>query len=139
MLYSWKITVITVLMISLLTACTSMGRRGKISDLQNALQDYAAALRWERYSDAYDFIHARDGSKPQLNLEGFDGYRVTDVEIIRSDLNDEETEALTYVVIHYYKDTNGTIQEIKQTQDWWYEPESKRWFLEGDLPYPGKG
>lgn len=136
--YSWKIIAITVFLASLLSACAGMGRSARLHDLQDALQDYAAALRWERYSDAYDFIRARDGSRPDYNMEGFDNYRVADVVIVRSDLNDEETEALTYVVIRYYKITSGTIQELKQAQDWWYEPEAERWFLEGDLPYPGK-
>lgn len=139
MMHSLKAVVVSLLLATLLVACANMDRRERLSGLQKALQDYAAALRWERYNDAYEFIRARDGSKPELDMEGFEGYRVTDVEIIRSDLNLEETEAMTHVVIRYYKDTSGTIREIKESQDWWYEAEADRWFLDGDLPYPDKG
>lgn len=136
MTHSLKIFFLLFLFASLLSGCARMDRREKLSDLQDALQSYAAALRWERYSDAYEYIQARDGSKPALDTEGFDGYRVTDIDIIRSDLNLEETEAKTYVAIHYYKDTSGTVREIKEAQDWWYDADRKRWFLDGDLPYP---
>lgn len=138
MVRSLKAILLLILFASLMASCARMDRREKLSDLQDSLQSYAAALRWERYGDAYEYIRARDGSKPDLDTEGFDGYRVTNIDIIRSDLNLEETEAKTYVVINYYKDTSGTVREIKEAQDWWYDEERKRWFLDGDLPYPEK-
>lgn len=133
-----KAVLLLMLVAALLPGCAGMDKRERISKLEKTLQDYAAALRWARYSDAYDFIRTRDGSRPALDMEGFDGYRVARMDIIRSDLNEEETEAKTYVVVKYYKDTSGTIQEYKEVQDWWYHEETKRWFLEGDLPYPEK-
>ena len=139
MMRHWKVFLLLLLVTSLLPGCAGMERRDRISKLEKSIRDYGAALRWARYSDAYDFILWRDGTKPDLRLDGFDNYRVARMDVIRSDLNADETEAKTYVIIKYYKDTSGTIQEIKQTQDWWYSEEGKRWFLEGDLPYPEDG
>lgn len=133
-----KAVLLLFLVAALLPGCAGMEKRDRISKLEKALQGYAAALRWARYSDAYDFIRARDGSSPDLDLDGFDGYRVARMDIIRSDLNEDQTEAKTYVVVKYYKDTSGTIQEYKEVQDWWYSEEADLWFLEGDLPYPEK-
>ncbi len=144
MIQTMKTCLLLLLATALLSGCAGLDRRDRLSKLEKSLEGYAAALRWARYSDAYDFLRARDGSKPELRLDGFENYRVADLEIIRSDLNQDETEANTYVVLRYYKDTSGTIKEHKQVQDWWYDDEAGRWFLEGDLPYPdqmgdGKG
>ncbi len=131
-----KACLLLLLVAALLPGCAGMERRDRISKLEKALEGYAAALRWERYSDAYDFILARDGSKPELRLGAFDDYRFARMDILRSNLNEDETQANTHVVIQYYKDTSGTIQEIKQVQDWWYNDDVDNWFLAGDLPYP---
>lgn len=134
-----KTFLLLLLITTLLPACAGMDRRDRLSKLEKAIRDYGSALRWARYSDAYDFILWRDGTKPELRLDGFDNYRVARMNVIRSDLNPEDNEAKTHVVIQYYKDTSGTIQEINEVQDWWYSDEGDRWFLEGDLPYPEDG
>lgn len=134
-----KAIVLFFLVATITAGCSGMQSRERVGALNKVLQDYAAALRWARYSDAYDHIRAPDGSKPGLDLDRFEGYRVTGMDIIRSDLNLEETRATTYVTINYYRDTSGTIREKKEVQDWWYDEDAKRWFLDGDLPYPDKG
>jgi len=131
-----KTLLLLLVVASLLPACAGMERRDRISKLEKSIREYGAALRWARYSDAYDFLLARDGSKPELRLDGFDNYRVARMDVIRSDLNPEDTEAMTHVIIRYYKDTSGTIQEMREVQDWWYNEELERWFLDGNLPYP---
>lgn len=127
--------VLTVLLSLLLAGCAGMAQRERLRSLEKSLQEYAAALRWARYGDAHDYIWARDGTKPGLDVDGFEDYRIAGMNIIRSDLNEDETEAKVYAVVQYYSDRNATIRELKQVQDWWYHEESKRWFLEGDLPY----
>lgn len=132
----FRYTIVAAVLISLLLAgCAGMQQRERLRLLEKSLQEYAAALRWGRYSDAYDFIWSRDGSKPGLDTDGFEGYRIAGMNIIRSDMNDDETEAQVYTVVQFYSDHSATIRELKQVQDWWYHEESKRWFLDGNLPY----
>lgn len=127
--------VLAVILSLLLAGCAGMAKRERLHKLEKALQEYAAALRWGRYSDAHDYVWSRDGSKPGLDVDGFEGYRIAGMNFIRSDLNEDETEAKVYAVVQFYSDQRATIREMKQVQDWWYHAESERWFLDGDLPY----
>lgn len=118
----------------LLPACAGIQERDKLNRLDTSLRDYAAHLRWARYYDAHEYISARDGSKPGLDVDRYENYRIAAMNIIRSDMSDDKTEATVYAEIQYYSDTTGTIRRINEVQDWWYHEDARRWFLEGDLP-----
>lgn len=122
------------LIVLLLPACAGMRDRDKLSRLDNTLRDYAQHLRWARYMDAHEHIYARDGSRPGVDMDRYEGYRIASMNILRSDLNPEHTEATVYAEIQYYSDATGTIRKINEVQDWWYHEETKSWYLEGDLP-----
>jgi 23S rRNA G2069 N7-methylase RlmK/C1962 C5-methylase RlmI len=131
----WLNRILLVCLVAMLIpACAGMQERDKLTKLDKTLREYAAHLRWARYFDAHDHIYARDGSKPGLDVDRYDDYRIASMNIIRSDLNEDKTEAVVYAEIQYYSDTTGTIRKVNEVQDWWYHEENKRWYMEGDLP-----
>jgi hypothetical protein len=38
------------------------------------------------------------------------------------------------VVFDYIQDETGRVYQLKHTQHWWLDEETKRWYLESDMP-----
>ncbi|MEX2353226.1 MAG: hypothetical protein WD709_03490 [Gammaproteobacteria bacterium] len=120
----------------LLSACGGgdSGVRKMVQDLDYAINDYAYALRWARTDDAVAYHVNRDGSKPDIDLSDMDAIRVTGFTITEKVLNDDVTAATVSGELNYYHNDYGTLREIEYHQSWWYEPESKKWYVESDFP-----
>jgi hypothetical protein len=126
----WLITAAALL---LLAACNS-GNSRKIESLDEAIIRYAQALRWGRYQDAQEFQRDRSGEKWKIDEQALEHIRITRYVVQESNLNDDITEADVNVVLEYFNDSKGTVRKVPFRQTWWYEPKSKRWFVEGELP-----
>ncbi len=121
--------------VTLLSACnTGGGTKNKITSLDDAINQYVFALRWGRYKDAHEYHAEADGGKPALPLDKLQQIRVTGHEIYEKNVNEEITEAIVKGEINYYHTEYGTLRKLPLNQIWWYEPESKRWYLKGEMP-----
>lgn len=119
----------------LLSGCNSDGGvKRKIGSLDKAIEDYAAALRWGRYQDAHDYHAEKDGSKPALPLDRLEQIRVTAHNFYEKNVNEEVSEASVKGEIKYYHTDYGTVRKLPLEQVWWYDPEAKRWYLQGEMP-----
>ena len=128
-----KHILIITLMLTL-TACASMQTKEKFSKFDSAQNLYAAAIRWARYMDAYDFHASRDGDKPALNTELYKGIEVTAYEVIEKTANEAFDEVRVVAMISYYNESYGTVHQYRHVQDWWYNVERKSWLLQGAMP-----
>ncbi len=125
---------ILLLIVVSLNGCASMKEKEKFVKLDDSLNRYAAAIRWARYVDAYDYHVGIDGYRPKLKSEKYEGIRVTTYETIEKTLNAEGTEATVVVNISYYDDNVGTVNKFQHLQTWWYNEETTKWLLDADLP-----
>ncbi len=124
-----------ILLLILLNGCAGMVNRDKMSRLQSSITAYGQAMRWARYQNAHDLHLGKDGFKPKLILEKYDGINVTAYNIIQDvSLNEEQTEADVTAEISYYSDKYGTVDKIRHPQHWWFDEEIKRWFLDANMP-----
>jgi hypothetical protein len=117
-----------------LTACGDSGVRKTVQDLDFAINDYAYALRWSRVDDAVAYHVNRDGDRPDIDLSAMQAIRVTGFTIREKNLNDDITGATVSGELDYYHNEYGTLRKVAYSQSWWYEPESKKWYLESDFP-----
>jgi hypothetical protein len=125
----WLITAAAVL---LLAACNANSK--KLETLDEAIIHYAQALRWGRYQDAQAYHLDREGERRKIDEQALEHIRITRYAIKDRTLNDDVTEADVNVVLEYFNDREGTVRKTPFRQTWWYEPEAKRWYVEGDLP-----
>lgn len=121
-------------LVMILTACGDSGIRKTVQDLDFAINDYAYALRWSRSDDAIAYHVNQDGSRPDIDISVMNAIRVTGFTIKQKDLNDDITAATVSGELDYYHNEYGTLRKIDYQQSWWYEPESKKWYLESDFP-----
>jgi len=119
----------------LFSGCNSGGGvKKKILSLDESVEEYLAALRWGRYQDAWNYHAAQDGSKPAFPLEQLEQIRVTDHRVHEKDLNEDMSEASIKAQIEYYHTDYGTMRKAPLNQLWWYDPQARRWYLEGEMP-----
>jgi type II secretory pathway pseudopilin PulG len=118
----------------LLAGCTGAQQRERLSTLDEALRQFGAALRWARYMDAYAYVRVRNGENPPPDFSRYDNFRITSYEIQRSLIDEETRQAIVSIEIGYYHDAQGALRKASDKQIWYYEDETKRWYLDGDLP-----
>ncbi|NIN61160.1 MAG: hypothetical protein GWO08_11775 [Gammaproteobacteria bacterium] len=117
------------------TACAKLEVREHTSRLNTSVIQYGADLRWGRYTDAYNYHVHRDGSQPEVNLEVLKDIKITSVKAVEPTINNEDaTEATVPYQIEYYDERYSTVKSIKQTQNWWYSEDAKRWLIESEFP-----
>ena len=118
-----------------LTGCASMESKERIESLDRSLITYGKALRWGDYEEAALYRLPRDGRPVRsVNRDDFKDIRVSSYQIFEQRFNRAQTEARVTMSISYYHEDTGTARTITDQQIWWYEPNQKRWFLDGDLP-----
>ncbi|MBI2993153.1 MAG: hypothetical protein HYY48_03135 [Gammaproteobacteria bacterium] len=121
-------------LVLLLTACGGGSSTKRLESLEEAINHYAQAMRWGRYDDAEAFHMSRDGQRYQFNLEGLESVRITGYAVRERQLNDNLVEAEVAGEYSYFNTSYGTLRHAPFQQKWWYNTESKRWFVEGGLP-----
>lgn len=129
---SWKKGILILLFT--ITACGDAGVKKKVEDLDHSIDAYAYALRWGRTNDVVAYHVYRDASKPEIDMSVMDVIRVTGYTIKEKKLNDDITEADVVGQLDYYHNEYGTLKKLEYRQSWWFEPETKKWYLESEFP-----
>jgi hypothetical protein len=127
-----KIKVLVLLLI--LSACGDTAIRKRVEDLDYAIDSYAYALRWSRSKDAIAYHLNRDKSRPTTDVSAMEVIRVTGFTILDKTLNSDNTGASVKGELSYYHNDYATLRTIEYSQSWWYEPESKKWYLDSEFP-----
>ena len=125
---------LVIISVMLIAACSSMATQQRTSDLNDALDRYAVAMRWAYYVDALSYYVDRDGKRPDIDLEMLDDFSITGYEIKEKTLNETQDEVFVRGEFVYYQKEYGTIKKLKFEQNWWYSEEAKHWFIESDFP-----
>jgi len=144
---------LALLWLLLLPACARLDQREKMWQLQQATKAYGIAVRWGHWHDAVAFFAARpvDGAQPEPPPapSGDEAQEAQEAEKLRQELENTRIalysireilftdpggdEALAVVDISYYG-SSGAVRSTVDRQLWWYEPETRRWWLDGSLP-----
>lgn len=119
------------------TACLAgcgAGERRRLDLLDQAIVRYAQALRWQRYEDAQEYHLTREGERKKIDQAALKHIRISGYQIQEKNMGDDLTEAEVVGVMEYFNDSRGTVQQVPMKQNWWFEPDSGRWFVTGELP-----
>lgn len=117
----------------LLVSCGAADKK-KVNDLNRAIDNYVAALRWSRIDDASRLHLDRDRNRPEIDTSAMEQVRVTGYKIKKKIISDDLNEASVTSELDYYKTEYGTLKQMTLEQEWWYDEESKRWYIESGFP-----
>ena len=126
--------IIVVFLAIVLAACNGLGARQKGDGLVTAMDEYVAALRWGRFDSAKAYHLKEDGSQPQFDSAQLEYIRVTGHTVKKKTINETLDEAEVEMEMQYYNNEYGTLKKINVNLVWWYDGNSKRWYLGSDFP-----
>jgi len=123
-----------IVIVTLMTACNAYQVNKRVNDLDDSITHYGAALRWAEHQDLYSYYMSPNGTRPPADLDSFQEASVTRVKVTEKIINENYTEAIVKTTVTYYIKIQGSIRELKLDQKWWYDKNSKKWFIDGELP-----
>ena len=117
-----------------LTGCQATCENIRAADLKTTVLLYLQSLRWGNYGTAATLIRRADGSLPHRDVTLLDGLRLThfDFEILGGEAG--AVRAGMIATMDYYWEDQGNVRRIVQQADWWWDQETERWYLDGNLP-----
>jgi hypothetical protein len=136
MLISTVRTLLAALLLTALAGCGSMplGKSDRGIVLEAALNNYRKLIRWGYYDEAAKYLRSNDGQPITADLKRAARYRVTSYSVSNQLVADDGKEARVIAAIEYYELDSGVIRVLHDAQMWWYDAESKRWYLASPLP-----
>jgi len=129
-----KLSIVFLLVFSLLPGCNQVKSTQQASAYEDAVTRYAASLRWGRFEDARTFHRSRAGETPAIDIEKLEQIRVTGHTIRKKSITPELDAGFTEVELKYYGNDSVTIKKLTFSHHWWYDDNSKRWFIESGFP-----
>ncbi len=122
------------LAIGLLTGCQLLQTREATEGFEENLMDYGASLRWGHFNTAISYMRDPDGTPRQTNGEFNPDLRVVSYRVKSRTIIQLGKEILVDAEIGYFATDSGMVMTIDDRQNWWYDGELKRWFLDGEIP-----
>lgn len=112
----------------------TLGKQSRSNSLDLSIEGYRKLIRWGYYDEAVKYLLSSDGSAVPADLGRMARYRVTSFEFGNKLLADTGKEARVSAVIEYYEIDRGVISTLRDEQLWWFDDESKHWYLSSGLP-----
>ena len=136
---------LTALFCALLLITGGCVKKAKARDrtllLENTVNSYSQAIRWNEWRIAAKHIRLRpeltETLSPQELAKGLvlpEGIRVSNYQMHGINADNELTSAGVVATISYYREDSVSVRQLQYTQDWWYDPEARTWFMSGRLP-----
>ncbi|ORU92435.1 MAG: hypothetical protein A6F70_02645 [Cycloclasticus sp. symbiont of Bathymodiolus heckerae] len=129
-----KIKWFWVLMICMLSACAHVKEQKSFEKLDAQQKLFMKAMRWKSYETAASVIRFKNPARRLAPIDDLSKITITSYDLVGSMPNFEEGTAVAYVLFDYIQDDTGRVYSIKHTQNWWFDEESKRWYLASDMP-----
>ncbi|MCB1744596.1 MAG: hypothetical protein KDK91_29790 [Gammaproteobacteria bacterium] len=125
--------VVPLLLSSLLTGCSSLDKRNRMSQLDTAVRQYARAIRWERFEVAQSLIRPRTEAPPEnpIDMPEMD---VTADESRIVNISPNGNEAVVDYSFEYVLDRQNRTRHTTQQVLWYWDEKADRWFIDGSLP-----
>jgi len=128
------IKLLCLLILFALTACAHIGEQKKQEHLDAKQKLFMKALRWKSYDMAASVVRFKNPARTLAKWDDLNKITVTSYELITSQSNLKEGTALADVMFAYVQDETGRVYKLKHRQNWWFDDESKQWFLGSDMP-----
>ena len=128
--------VMVVACVVLVAGCAQISERKRDNTLRDTLRTYAKYVRWGYYLEASTFIKRRDeDAQPKVSPSDLENIRVTRYEVAsQRPLDETGNEILVVAAVDAYSTGSGVVVTQRYDQLWYFDPQTGRWFLDGDLP-----
>ncbi len=127
-------TLLVITSLVMLNGCAQIEQKEREIGLDKAVRLYVDSIRWGNFDTAAGFIRSREGTPPAFDTDHLGDVRVTAYSSRILNVDETTHEAQATAAFDYYNVNSGRIRSVSQTQLWWFDPATKRWYLDGTLP-----
>ncbi|PCI21632.1 MAG: hypothetical protein COB62_02935 [Piscirickettsiaceae bacterium] len=130
-----KIAYLLVILVVVMTSgCAHLSAEKKFEKLQATQKLFWKSLRWKSYDTAVSVIRFRNPARQLAAIDDLDKITISNYEETASLPTAEEDVYTIVVLFSYVQNETGRLLQVKHKEIWWYDKESKRWFLDSDMP-----
>ncbi len=123
-----------ILLLSLLLcACAAVKEKNRAAVLDLHLIRFEKALRWHDYAQVAGYLRRKDGAQVEWAPPP-EEVKITAYEIQSLSIDPEAGRAVARVTIDYYYSDELKVRRVEYLQSWWYDPETRRWWVENAPP-----
>ena len=136
MINATRFSILALIGTLLLTAlgCAHLTHKEQTKKLDQAVKNYIHAVRWGDYGAAASFIRPRKGKFEMPEINKLKVIKVTHYEYSVDSRAKGDPEALMTAAFEYYDLNTSKVSKVYQQAIWWWDPEAKNWFMDGELP-----
>lgn len=109
-------SLLPIIMLVLLAGCQTLAERGDAQKLQQTLDSYGAAVRWQPLAGLYGFL--RPELQPSQPPAGLDNIRVTSYEISVPPRQLDEGRVTQSAVIQFVRVDRQVVRTLVDQQLW---------------------
>ena len=123
-------------LLTILTACQTLGEHKRADALEDVLRRYEASIRWTSGRQAHNFMPPQeDPTQDQREIRpASKNVRVTHYEVVQGPTMLGETRAVQTAVIQYVLQDTQIVRELSDQQEWRYDEEAEMWHLHSPVP-----
>jgi hypothetical protein len=100
--------------------------------MEEQLDAYGAALRWNHYEQALDSL--APSLHADYKLRTFGNVHVTSYNLLYQQKSSDRSMLSQKVEIRYFLGNEGTEKSLIDQQTWLFDQEQDKWFLQSGLP-----
>jgi len=123
-----------IALIMMFSGCAHLTEQKKLEHLDAKQKIFMKALRWKSYETAASVIRFRNPARQLASIDGLHKITVTSYDLIGSAPSTNDDTIVAQALFGYIQNDTGRVYQIKHTQIWWFDEESKQWFLDSDMP-----
>jgi hypothetical protein len=125
-----------LLVIVFSSGCAHISDQKKYDKLSAKQKFFWKALRWKSYDSAASVIKFKNEARTLAPIDDLNQITVTAYEEIGvMELAEDELNDVKIVVLFdYIQNQTGKVKQVKHVELWWYEEETKQWYLDSDMP-----
>ncbi|UCE88618.1 MAG: hypothetical protein JSW10_09805 [Pseudomonadota bacterium] len=106
----------------------------KLNELDYTVRAYERVIRWGDLEMTGQFRKERDVVLTDQDKKRMAGIRVTSYDVVDSSVSKDKLHAQQLVKIRYYFQDTMVEKTISDRQDWAFDEETQKWYLESYPP-----
>lgn len=115
-----------------------MGASKRSNHFEQTADEYRILIRWGEFEKAQNYSRLRLDTEAKFDREFYQNIRVTRYELVDQiavgDDPEDPREIRLIIDLDFNQANEVTVHTLRYEQLWWYDENTERWFLDGQLP-----
>ena len=102
--------------------------------LEQSAETYRKLIRWSDFAAACQYYRPRTGEAQPIDPSRFEGWKVSTYDVGDAAIGKDFLDAQYAAEMTFFSKDTGRAGSLHEVQRWWFDAETKRWYLESPPP-----